>query len=96
MDTEAKTVRLRKIEEPSNLTDTNEGLQQNVIKSRKPRRPSKDILFCSFVILVSFCIITYRSCLSQTVIFQRLKVSKNYLRFVNCVLHNGACVQKKR
>ena len=73
MDTEAKTVRLRKIEEPLNLTDTNEVLQQNVIKSRKSRRPSKDILFCSFVILVSFSIITYRSYLNKTVIFSENK-----------------------
>ena len=77
METPTPTLRLRKNEDPSNLTDTNDVLQQNPTKNRQHRRPSNDVLFCCVVILVSFSIIVYRSSSIPNTLVNRIKVSKN-------------------
>ena len=77
METPTPTLRLRKNEDPSNLTDTNDVLQPNPTKNRQDRRPSNDVLFCCVVILVSFSIIVYRSSSIPNTLVNRIKVSKN-------------------
>ena len=78
METPTPTLRLRKNEDPSNLTDTNDVLQQNPTKNRQHRRPSNDVLFCCVVILVSFSIVVYRSSSIPNTLVNRLKVRKNW------------------
>ena len=76
METHPPTLRLRKNEEASNLTNTNDASEPIQAKNRKSRRPSNDILFCSLVILVSFSIIIYRSSSNSSSMFSRIKVCK--------------------
>ena len=78
METPTPTLRLRKNEDPSNLTDTNDVLQQNPTKNRQHRRPSNDVLFCCVVILVSFSIVVYRSSSIPNALVNRVKVRKNW------------------
>ena len=76
METHPPTLRLRKNEEASNLTNTNDASEPIQAKNRKSRRPSNDILFCSLVILVSFSIVIYRSSSNSSLLFNRIKVCK--------------------
>ena len=76
METYPPTLRLRKNEEASNLTNTNEASEPIQAKNRKSRMPSNDVLFCSLVILVSFSIVIYRPSSNSRMLFSRMKVCK--------------------
>ena len=85
MEPKPPTLRLRTKEDPSNLTNTNDCLQEGRTKDRKQRGPSNDILFCGFVIIVSLSIIIYRSSQNSDSLLRMFKVSikKSMIMLVN-------------